>query len=110
MPDASAAAPRSVLHLRTRPHVNPERQGEVIVDVVREGTVVGTIYGSREGIHIFSATERGATAIGIKTDHGAQGILIQLLRPGEPCPWCDGEKRIGAGVPCPLCALKKGAR
>ena len=45
---------RSVLRVRQRPHVHPERKDEEVWEVLRGGKVVATIYGSREGINIVS--------------------------------------------------------
>ena len=43
---------RSRLQLRS--HVDPARRGEFIFAVLRDGEVVATIFGSREGLHIVS--------------------------------------------------------
>jgi hypothetical protein len=107
--DPSALAPRSVLRLRARPHLHPDRGGEVIVEVVREGEVVGTIYGSREGVQIVSRHFHDGARRAISTDvrGGAPGLLVPLLRPGESCPWCGGARKIEAGegvsMDCPIC-------
>lgn len=107
--DPSVLAPRSILRLRARPHLHPDRGGEVIVEVVREGEVVGTIYGSREGVQVVSKSFENGSARAIWTDvrGGAPGLLVTLLRPGERCPWCDGAQRIVAGegmlMDCPVC-------
>ena len=98
--DPSESAPRSELRIRTRPHTQPGRENELIVEVVRAGVVVGTIYGSREGVHIMSDSLGGV--LGFEIEGGSPGLMIVLLRPDEPCPWCGGAGRITEG-PCPLC-------
>jgi hypothetical protein len=108
--DYSAGVPRSELRLRERPHIHPNRQRELIVEILRGGEVVGTIYGAREGVHIFSATGVEGKVIGVMTDVGLPGLLVRLLKPGEMCPWCKGKKKIAVegdkqgDVPCPLCS------
>lgn len=108
--DPSALGPKSILRLRARPHLHPDRGGEAIVEVVREGVVVATIYGSREGVHIVSPcfeVNVGQPRSFVTNVRGAMpGLLVPLLRPGETCPWCAGLKMIegGAfGLDCPLC-------
>ncbi len=100
--DPSAHAPRSILRMRSRPHMHPARGGEVIVEVVREGEVVATIFGSREGVHIVAGcfgkdAARPSRPLRTETPGGAPGLLVPLLREGEACPWCEGARRIAAG-------------
>jgi hypothetical protein len=111
--DPSRDAPRGVLRVRARPHVHPDHQDDVIVEVVREGEVVATIYGSREGVHIVSPcfgaeAARKSRAFLTGVSGGAlPGMLVPLLREREPCPWCGGARTIAAGeggsVECPIC-------
>lgn len=109
--DPSALAPRSILRLRARPHMYPDRADDVIVEVVRDGEVVGTIYGSREGVQIVSNSFRNGARRVISTDvrGGAPGLVVPLLRPGEPCPWCADQGKIAAGehasMDCPICKV-----
>jgi hypothetical protein len=106
---ADDTAPRSELRLRNRPHFDPRRRDEAIVEIVRDGQVVGTIYGSREGVHIISDCF-GQDGRNVKVQFtlvdAACGLLIPMLRPGETCPWCHGSKVIGEGdesADCPVC-------
>lgn len=109
--DPSALAPKSTLRVRTRPHIHPGRGGEAIVEVVREGEVVGTIYGSREGVQIISKCfEQERRTLWIDVPGGAPGLLVPLLRAGESCPWCGGARKIDAGtgvIDCPVCGERQ---
>ena len=86
--------------------MEPGRENEVVVEVVRAGMVVGTIYGSREGVHIISECFRpddgNGTIVGFEIEGGAPGLMVVMLRPGEACPWCGGAGQI-AGGSCPIC-------
>lgn len=55
--DPSALAPKSILRLRARPHLHPNRGGEAIVEVVREGEVEATIYARQKGMTIRDADQ-----------------------------------------------------
>jgi hypothetical protein len=103
---------RSVLNLRKRGHIQPGREQEAIVEVVRDGKVVATIYGSREGVHITSDSfgQRGegfrAFFFAVDDPPGMPGIVIPILAAGEACPWCEGLERVLVGGlvrPCPVC-------
>jgi hypothetical protein len=105
---------RRVLRLRERGHSQPGRANENVVEVVRAGQVVATIYGSREGIHITSEVFGGhgeglrALFFAVEDPPGSMpGIVIPILAPGEICPWCDDLKRVvlsnGPDQPCPVC-------
>jgi hypothetical protein len=94
--------PRSVLRVRDRAHFHPDRQDELIIEVVREGEVVATVYGSREGIQVVAGT-RMPTAIATRVSPpGNYTLVVCLPREGEACPWCNGTRVIVDG-PCPLC-------
>lgn len=87
---------RSILRVRNQPHIDPRRRGETIVQVVRDGEVVATIYGTREGVQITSDRFDDGQPLPLFVD--AQTIsairmnswTIPLLAPGEACPWCNG--------------------
>jgi hypothetical protein len=92
---------RSTLQLRVKPHFRPDRQEDIIVEVLRDGEVAATIYGSREGIHIFSERlQIDRNLPFFMSMDNAQGCVIPLLKSGEECPWCSE----GAPIrPCPVC-------
>lgn len=94
---------RSVLRVREAPHINPERRAETIVEVWRDGKVVATIYGSREGVHIVS--ERAHRSFSMEAA-GMPGIVVPLLADNEPCPWCANGLLI---APCPVCGKEADA-
>jgi hypothetical protein len=103
---------RSVLRLRQRGHLQPGREEEAIVEVVRAGKVVATIYGSREGVHVtsdsFGPRGEGFRAFFFAVDDppGMPGIVIPILAAREACPWCEGLERVLVGGlvrPCPVC-------
>lgn len=105
---------RSTLRVRTRPHIHPDRKSDTIVEVVRSGEIVATIYGSREGVHIVSDLfgERGEHVNPIFVDTrgvaaGSPGVAIPLLRDDEFCPWCGDSQFIGPEAPCPICQRRK---
>jgi hypothetical protein len=91
---------RSTLNLRVRPHIHPDRGEDLIVEVIRGGDVVATIYGSREGVHIVSERLEHNAAAFIMRVNDAPSIVIPLLAVGEPCPWCAQHMPI---KPCPVC-------
>lgn len=97
---------RSLLRVRPRPHIDPNRdQGEFVVEVWRGGEVVATIYGTREGVQILS--NRFALEPVINKPFGitvndAPSIIVPLLAIGEECPWCQGAG-IVLGAACPVC-------
>lgn len=98
---------RSVLRVRVRPHFHPDRQNETVCEVLRDGEVVATIYGSREGLHITSNRLR-ATRPPFYFEASLAGVpsyVVPLLKSDEPCPWCDGA---GLQLPvCPVCGAEK---
>jgi len=102
--------PRSILRLREG-HIDPGRQGEIVVEVLRDGEVVAFIYGSREGVHIVSprlheAKNNEAFFLGGDI-MPMPGYVIPLLADGEQCPWCEGVRIVelqGKRQPCPVCA------
>lgn len=90
---------RSVLCLRVRPHFREGREEDIVVEVVREGEVAATIYGSREGLHIVSdRLDQPPFRMDV---NNTPSIVVPLLKAGDDaCPWC------GEGVPlrpCPVC-------
>lgn len=97
---------RSVLRLRTREHSHPQRKGEAIVEVVRDGAVVATIYGSREGLHITSARfgpdcNRNRPFCFYQSEAmPLPSWVLPLLAEGESCPWCAGRN-----PRCPVCGV-----
>lgn len=95
---------RSELRLRVRPHIHPERQQETIVEIVRAGEVVATLYGSREGVHIVSDRVLLYAPFRFETD-GVASLVVPLLADGESCPWCQGSGQFG-DHPCPVCARR----
>ena len=99
---------RSVLQVRERRHIHPQRQDDTVIEVIRGGKVVATIYGSREGIHIVSDLAARNRTFLMEGAGPSPSWVIPLLAEGEECPWCDGNRivRIPAGevVPCPVCA------
>lgn len=102
--------PRSILRVRERQHHHPDRQNEVIIEVIRDGEVVATIYGSREGIHVVSdlfTTRKNRPFSLFGPGMGQPGIVLPLLQPNEKCPWCEDEGYIGPGVTCPCCGGPK---
>jgi len=81
---------RSILRLRTRPHIRPERSDETIVEVLRDGVVVASIFGSREGVNIVSERLRSnSDPFRFDVTGGAASIVLPLLSDDEPCPWCQ---------------------
>jgi hypothetical protein len=101
---------RSELHLRARPHHHPDRAGEPIVEVWRNGAHVATIYGTREGVQIVSEyiTGDGRNVAFFFEAAEMPSYVIPLLAPDETCPWCEGKKLIrlhGTEIRyCPVCS------
>jgi hypothetical protein len=104
--------PRSILRVRPAPHIHPDRRDEVIVEVLRDGQVVASIYGSREGIHIASerlGPETRNTPFRLELPSSPevkmeQGFIVPLLATDEPCPWCEmGLLGVIRAIPCPVC-------
>jgi len=97
---------RSILRVRQQPHVHPDRRDEIIIEVVRDGEVAATIYGSREGVHIVSERWPHNRAFSIE---GAlfkvPGLAVALLKADETCPWCGRKRPIPEGETseCPVC-------
>jgi hypothetical protein len=104
---------RSTLSLRVRPHFHPDRQEDIVVEVLRAGEVVATIYGSREGVHIvgervcYNRPPFGMM-VPVADDAPMPSCVVPLLREGEACPWCEegGKEAFGLQV-CPVCGAKK---
>jgi len=99
---------RSALRLRRIPHTHPDRVDDTIVEVLRGGEVVATIYGSREGLHVVSelASINGA----FRMEGGAMPVpswVLPLLAENELCPWCENtgivKLQAAKGDPCPVC-------
>jgi hypothetical protein len=96
-------AERSVLKVRLRPHIHPDRQAEEIWEVWRGGKLVASIYGSREGIHIVSDRVLECPPFRFMVG-GMPSLVVPLIEEGESCPWCSG----GAVIEnCPICELRK---
>lgn len=98
---------RSLLRISPRKHIDPNRpKDEWTVEVWRDGEVVATIYGSREGVHIFS-DRLPANRVFLAEGMGPQpGLVVGLLKEGEICPWCEGKGVIplpSGNQPCPVC-------
>lgn len=98
------SAERSLLRVRERKHLHPDRQDEIVIEVIRKGKVIAFIYGSREGIHVCSDalndTDKNRPFF---FDSGAMpGVILPLLEAGDPCPWCDGD---AGPETCPFCAM-----
>lgn len=98
---------RSVLRVRNRPHFHPDRRNETVVEVLRGGEVVATIYGSREGIHVVSGRGIYRRPFMMETEGGDPTWALPLMTKDEICPWCDGSKMLLLGpdkaVVCPVC-------
>jgi len=93
---------RSILRLRTKPHIHPDRREETIVEVVRDGKVVATIYGTREGVQIVSdRIEQSRPPVyldGQTLPVPVQSIVVPLLAKDEVCPWCQGTGVLPLGM------------
>lgn len=104
-------SPRSQLQLRLVHHVDPLRGEEPVVQVVRDGQLVATIYGTREGVHIVSdrldGVDRPNTPFFFQMASLPPGFVIPLLAKDEPCPWCHGAGEVDLGPAdvrlCPVC-------
>ncbi len=92
---------RSTLRVRERPHIDPRRNGEMVVEVLRDGEVVAHVYGSREGVHVVSPRIReGKGARFFQADNHPASIIVPLLREEDGCPWCMS---VLPGLTCPWC-------
>lgn len=97
---------RSELRVRARPHHRPDRAGETIVEVWRDGEQVATIYGTREGVQILSPYFERRNAPFYFESAETPSFVVPMLAPGEACPWCEGKQAIELGgkiFPCPVC-------
>jgi hypothetical protein len=103
---------RSVLRVRERPHIHPNRQQEVIIEVLRDGEVVATIYGSREGVHVVSErlAEDFNQPFRFKLKGGgvldSPSCIVPLLAKREECPWCGGTGKFKDATVCPVCRVE----
>ena len=98
---------RSVLRLRERDHFRAQRKGEAIVEVLRDGEVVATIYGTREGIQVVTGLAPHNRVFLMEGAGPTPSWVLPLLGAGEACPWCKGVKivqAVGGEAPCPVCA------
>src|SRR5579864_1416789 len=97
---------RNALRLRDRSHFHPDRQNEVIVEVVRDGRTIATIYGSREGIHVVTDLAPRMRPFLMKVEGATPSWVLPLLAEDEECPWCEGRKVIqltSQTAVCPVC-------
>lgn len=96
---------RSVL--RIREHIHPQRRDETVVEVLRDGVVVASIYGSREGIHIVTERQPQSRVFAIEGNvFPTPGWSVTLLAEGETCPWCQGRQTLKmpeGPMACPVC-------
>jgi hypothetical protein len=84
---------RSILRVRERPHLHPDRAGELVVEVLRDGVVVATIYGSREGVHITSdRISSESKTVYFEAQGFSPGVIVPLLGAFDTCPWCGGDE------------------
>lgn len=91
---------RSVIRIREVPHIDPTRRGETICEVLRDGEVVATVYGTYGGLQIVSGrikTEK--PPVYFEAFNGSPSYVMSLLADGEPCPSCS------AGVRLPICPV-----
>lgn len=99
---------RSILRVREKGHVHPQRQGETVIEVLRDGVVVASIYGSREGLHIVTERQPHSRVFAIEGKlFPTPGWSITLLAEGETCPWCQGAQTLegpDGQMACPVCA------
>jgi hypothetical protein len=100
--------------LQVRAQVDPARKGEYVFAVLRDGEVVATIYGSREGLRIvserFTENQRNKPFF-FEAVELPPGYVIPLLKQDEQCPWCAGSGmvHIGEGPEvriCPVCSTQ----
>jgi hypothetical protein len=99
---------RSELRLRARPHHRPDRAGETIVEVWRNGEPVATIYGTREGVQILGPRLGHNVPFYFEAAE-TPSYVVPLLKADEVCPWCDGGKLIKLSDDaeirfCPVCS------
>lgn len=103
--------PRSKLQLREVHHIRPDRTDEPVIQVMRDGELVATIYGSREGVHIvserLSGQDRPNRPFFFQSGDLPPGYVVPLLAAEESCPWCEdrGEVRFSETDIrlCPVC-------
>lgn len=95
---------RSILRLREHPHMLKERASDFIVEVIRDGQVRATIYGSREGLQIVSEQVGVGRNIPFAFFAGpTPSVIVPLLTEREQCPWCLGSRKLSEGLECPVC-------
>jgi hypothetical protein len=106
---------RSILQVRQRDHFQADRKGELVIEVIRDGIGVATIYGSREGIHItserFGNTRNRPFPLPVEIPAAMPSIVVPLLDEREECPWCRGTGSVGllvtadakVTIACPIC-------
>jgi hypothetical protein len=99
---------RSVLRVRQRSHIHPDRQEDTIIEVLRGGEVVATIYGSREGVQVISARLAENFNQPFRFNFKGGGVpdspscIVPLLAKREECPWCGGS---GTFMNAPVCLV-----
>jgi hypothetical protein len=103
-------SPRSLLRVRYHPHLDRARTGEILIEVVRAGKVVATIYGSREGLHIVTDLALRHQPFLLTGDAVPMpGWVFPLIAENEDCPWCGNRREIifsshdAVATPCPVC-------
>jgi hypothetical protein len=98
-------AERSILRIREKPHVDPAREAETIVEVLRDGNVVAHIYGTREGVQIVShRIPKESRALYLDIEGLPPAVMLPLLDPSDACPWCGG-----TDPACALCEMRRDA-
>lgn len=100
---------RSTLQLRVRPHFHPDRQEDIVVEVMRAGEVAATIYGSREGVHVVGGRVGDSQSPFGLHINGVASWVVPLLLESEDCPWCkDGLNEVFGSVDvCPVCGARR---
>ena len=87
---------RSILRVAQRQHIHPDRKEDTIIEVWRDGKIVATIYGSREGIHIVSERFHNQQPLPlflgpeVLPQMAENSWAIPMLHETEACPWCQG--------------------
>lgn len=94
---------RSILRVAPRQHADPDRKGEWIIEVWRNGEIVAHVYGTREGVQVVSPRVKQNSYFYFEA--ASPSVVVPLLAENEVCPWCDGT-HIFLGGPCAVCAAR----